>query len=29
VFLVAGAMGFLAGLGWLGYLWVSRLVGGQ
>lgn len=28
-FLIAAAMGLLAGLGWLGYLWVGGLFGGQ
>lgn len=28
-FLIAAALGLLAGLGWLSYLWVSRLFGGQ
>ncbi len=28
-FLIAGAIGLLAGVGWLGYLWVSRALGGQ
>jgi hypothetical protein len=28
-FLIAAAMGLLAGAGWLGYLWLSRLAGGQ
>lgn len=28
-FLVAAVMGLMAALGWLGYLWVSNLFGGQ
>lgn len=28
-FLIAAAMGLLAGLGWLGYLWTGGLCGGQ
>ena len=28
-FLIAAAIGLLAGIGWLGYLWVSRILGGQ
>jgi len=28
-FLIAAAIGLLAGIVWLGYLWVSRLLAGQ
>ena len=29
LFLIAGAMGFVAGVCWLVYLWVTRVLGGQ